>query len=237
MQGAHRQVQTCHQGWNEDVMEDVPQHTGGTRSRLPWHFTSRNHGVHHVPPGTGDRLDRRDRTRRGDPFWEKPAPERDRCLGVMYHMSWRIRATWTGHRSTLRRGALFIESGCFGCHEIKGYTDLPADRARTREDSNIKTDPQWIFRWVRNPKGVQTRTPGCRTSASRTIRPKRSRVPRRCFRHALPLRSHTGHTPGGERRKGERTCGIRRVPGLPFDRGGRRRSGSFAAAAMIWPPS
>jgi len=84
----HRQCQTCHQGWNEDVMEDVPQPY--RRHPLPALLALHKPeimGCTTCHRGQGTALTAATAHGEGDPFWRKPAPERDRCLGVMYHMS------------------------------------------------------------------------------------------------------------------------------------------------------
>ncbi len=58
-----------------------------------------------------------------------------------------------------------FEAGCFGCHEIKGYMDVPKIGPEINK-MTAKTKPEWIFRWVRNPKDYNphTRMPNFRFS-------------------------------------------------------------------------
>jgi cbb3-type cytochrome oxidase cytochrome c subunit len=50
-----------------------------------------------------------------------------------------------------------VESGCHGCHEIQGYTDI----ARIGPELNRigdKNSPEWVYRWLRNPKEYNQHT-------------------------------------------------------------------------------
>ena len=60
---------------------------------------------------------------------------------------------------------LMIENGCYGCHEIKGYTDLPKIGPQLANIS-LKTTPTWIYNWVKNPKeyNPHTRMPNFKLS-------------------------------------------------------------------------
>ncbi|HLX13034.1 MAG TPA: cytochrome c, partial [Bacteroidota bacterium] len=49
------------------------------------------------------------------------------------------------------------ESGCFGCHEIKGFNDLNKIGPEISQ-VGAKTSSDWIFRWVRNPKDYNPHT-------------------------------------------------------------------------------
>jgi len=59
---------------------------------------------------------------------------------------------------SLNHGVALIErSGCFGCHKIRGFADLrrtgpPLSRVTS------KTTPEWIGRWVKNPKAFRPST-------------------------------------------------------------------------------
>jgi cbb3-type cytochrome oxidase cytochrome c subunit len=58
----------------------------------------------------------------------------------------------------LDRGIALVErSGCFGCHKIRGFTDLrkigpPLVRITS------KTNPEWLARWIKNPKAFRPST-------------------------------------------------------------------------------
>jgi len=157
--------QTCHLGWNEDVMEDAPQPF--KKHPLPALLALHKPEVMGCTPchrGQGPALTAADAHGEGDPYWENPL-----LKGIDV---WASCTTCHENQSHLDGAPVYsaarrtiIESGCFGCHEIKGYTDLqrigPELGAVAR-----KTDPQWIFRWVRNPKDYNphTRMPNFRFS-------------------------------------------------------------------------
>ncbi len=51
----------------------------------------------------------------------------------------------------------FLESGCFGCHEITGYANLPKIGPQLNS-LPAKVKPDWVYRWVRNPKDYNPHT-------------------------------------------------------------------------------
>jgi mono/diheme cytochrome c family protein len=52
---------------------------------------------------------------------------------------------------------MLSESGCFGCHEIKGFLDVPKIGPEINNMA-AKTKPEWLFRWIRNPKDYNPHT-------------------------------------------------------------------------------
>ncbi len=58
----------------------------------------------------------------------------------------------------LNHGVALVErSGCFGCHKMRGFTDLrrigpPLGRITS------KTSPEWMARWIKNPKSFRPST-------------------------------------------------------------------------------
>jgi cytochrome c2 len=157
--------QTCHQGWNEDVMEDAP--LPYRKHPLPALLALHKPEVMGCTPchrGQGTALTAATAHGEGDPFWENPL-----LKGIDV---WASCTTCHENQSHLDGAPVYssarrtvIESGCFGCHEIKGYTDLGRIGPELGRIA-YKTDPQWIFRWVRNPKeyNPHTRMPNFRFS-------------------------------------------------------------------------
>jgi len=47
---------------------------------------------------------------------------------------------------------LFTDFGCYGCHSMPGYEDVPG-QAPSLLNVSKKVTPQWIFQWIKNPKG------------------------------------------------------------------------------------
>ena len=149
--------QTCHQGWNDDVMEGAPQPFA--RHPLPELLALHNPESFGCTPchrGQGPALTASMAHGDGDQYWENPL-----LRGKEVYASCNA---CHGNESDLKYAPEFtkskrtmIESGCFGCHEIKGYTDLPKigpELARV----GWKTTPEWIFRWVKNPKDYNPHT-------------------------------------------------------------------------------
>jgi mono/diheme cytochrome c family protein len=149
--------QTCHQGWNEDVMEDAPQPF--TKHPLPGLLALHKPEVMGCTPchrGQGPALTAATAHGEGDEYWENPM-----LKGVNVWASCTTCHESQSHLdgapvySSARR--LVIESGCFGCHEIKGYTDMQRIGPELGRIAH-KTNPDWIYRWVKNPKEYNSHT-------------------------------------------------------------------------------
>lgn len=52
---------------------------------------------------------------------------------------------------------LFEELGCHGCHKVRGFEDLPKVGPDLRQIAS-KTTPDWIYRWVGDPKAFRPTT-------------------------------------------------------------------------------
>jgi mono/diheme cytochrome c family protein len=149
--------QTCHQGWNEEVMEDAPEPF--KRHPLPELLASHKPETMGCTPchrGQGAALTAGFAHGESDHHWENPLLKGNEvwascneCHESQSHLD--------GAPVFSAAKRIMIESGCFGCHEIKGYTEMPKigpELARV----NAKTSPEWIFRWVRNPRDYNPRT-------------------------------------------------------------------------------
>lgn len=55
---------------------------------------------------------------------------------------------------------LFTDFGCYGCHQMPGYEDLPT-QAPSLLNISKKVTPEWMFQWIKNPRGWEhgTRMP------------------------------------------------------------------------------
>ena len=55
---------------------------------------------------------------------------------------------------------LFTELGCYRCHETKGFKDLEQKERTGPALNNIafSTQPEWLIRWIQNPKQVRPDT-------------------------------------------------------------------------------
>jgi len=157
--------QTCHLGWNEEVMEDAPEpfRKHPLPELLAVHKPEKL-GCTPCHRGQGPALTAGLAHGGDDPHWENPILRGDdvwascnECHENQSHLD--------GAPVFSSAKRLMIESGCFGCHEIKGYTDLPKigpDLSRI----SAKTSPAWVFRWLRNPReyNPHTRMPNFRFS-------------------------------------------------------------------------
>ncbi len=149
--------QTCHLGWNEDVMDSAPPpFTKHPDPALLALHKPEVMGCTTCHRGQGPALTAATAHGEGDPFWENPM-----LKGIDVWASCTTCHENESHLdgapvySSARR--LVIESGCFGCHEIKGYTDLQRIGPELGRIAQ-KTNPGWIFRWVRNPKDYNPHT-------------------------------------------------------------------------------
>lgn len=157
--------QTCHMGWKEEVMDSVAQPF--TRHPLPELMKIHNpevFGCTGCHRGQGPALTAGGAHGDGDKYWEWPVLKGKEvyasCNGCHENES------YIKYAGTLNKGKqMLAESGCFGCHEIKGFLDV-AKIGPDLNQLNAKARPEWIFRWVRNPKDYNphTRMPNFRFS-------------------------------------------------------------------------
>jgi mono/diheme cytochrome c family protein len=47
---------------------------------------------------------------------------------------------------------LFTDFGCYGCHSMPGYEEMPG-QAPSLVNVSKKVTPEWMFQWIKNPKG------------------------------------------------------------------------------------
>lgn len=149
--------QTCHLGWNEDVMEGVERPFA--KHPLPELLAKHNPESFGCTPchrGQGPALTAGFAHGEDDHYWETPI-----LKGVDVYATCN---SCHSNESVLKNASPFtkakqilIESGCFGCHEIKGYTDIPKIGPMLNSLTS-KTRPEWIFRWVKNPKDYNPHT-------------------------------------------------------------------------------
>jgi cytochrome c2 len=149
--------QTCHLGWNEEVMEDAPQpFTKHPPTEL---LTTHNPEVFGCTPchrGQGPALTAGFAHGDEDHYWENPLLKGKNV--------WASCNECHENQSSLKHAPeftkakqLMIESGCHGCHEIAGYTDLAKIGPELNRIGH-KTTPEWVFRWVKNPKDYNPHT-------------------------------------------------------------------------------
>ncbi len=111
----------------------------------------------HMPDGEEQKKDWEHRYRwERDHYWDTPMLARSRteagCLKC--HQG----VVSVPEAPVLNHGVALVErSGCFGCHKMRGFTDLrrigpPLGRV------TAKTSPEWMARWIKNPKSFRPST-------------------------------------------------------------------------------
>jgi mono/diheme cytochrome c family protein len=159
--------QTCHLGWNEETMLEAPQPY--TQHPMPELLAKHNPEVYGCTPchrGQGAALTAGFAHGDEDHYWENPL-----LKGVDVYASCNEchenQSVLDSAPVFTRAKRLMIESGCHGCHEIRGYTDLPKIGPELGR-VGYKTSPEWVFHWVKNPKDYNphTRMPDFRFSSA-----------------------------------------------------------------------
>jgi len=157
--------QTCHMGWKEDVMADAPQPYA--EHPLPELLKIHNPEVFGCTPchhGQGAALTAGTAHGDADKFWEWPLLRGKEVYASCN--SCHANESYVNYADRLNKAKqMLVESGCFGCHEIKGFLDLQKIGPELNQ-LNAKAKADWIFRWVRNPKDYNphTRMPNFRFS-------------------------------------------------------------------------
>jgi cytochrome c2 len=155
--------QTCHLGWNEDVMDDAPQPF--RKHPVPELVALHNPEVYGCTPchrGQGPALTAGMAHGNDDHYWENPLLK-GKDVWASCNECHENQSSLNFAREFTHAKRLMIESGCHGCHEVKGYTDLPKIGPELGRVGN-KTTPDWVFRWVKNPHeyNAHTRMPNFR---------------------------------------------------------------------------
>lgn len=149
--------QTCHLGWNEDVMEDAPQPF--TKHPLPELLAAHKPEVYGCTPchrGQGAALTAGMAHGEDDHYWENPLL-RGKDVWAACNECHENESVLAYAPEFSKAKRLMMEAGCHGCHEIKGYTDLPKIGPQLNHLA-FKTSPTWVYRWVKNPKDYNPHT-------------------------------------------------------------------------------
>jgi mono/diheme cytochrome c family protein len=149
--------QTCHLGWNEEVMEDAPQPY--KKHPLTDLLAIHNPEIYGCTPchrGQGAALTAGMAHGDEDHYWENPLLK-GKDVWAACNECHENQSVLNNAPEFARAKRLMIESGCHGCHEVKGYTDLPKIGPELSR-VGYKTSPEWLYRWVKNPKDYNSHT-------------------------------------------------------------------------------
>lgn len=149
--------QTCHLGWKDEMMAEAPQpFTSHPVPELLKIHQPQTFGCTPCHNGQGPALTAGLAHGDADHYWEWPLLKGKEvyascagCHSNELHLP--------GAEQFNKGRQILSESGCFGCHEIKGFLDQPKIGPELNQLTS-KTSPEWIFRWVRNPKDFNPHT-------------------------------------------------------------------------------
>lgn len=156
---------TCHIGYNDPLFADAPQPftTHPVPELLAIHDPEK-FGCTSCHRGQGPALTKGDAHGDADPFWEFPILRgKDVYAGCNSCHASNVIVKFAPQLTKAKQ--LLMETGCYACHDIKNYANLP----KIGPDLNnltAKVKPEWIYRWVKNPKAYNphTRMPDSRLS-------------------------------------------------------------------------
>jgi mono/diheme cytochrome c family protein len=99
-----------------------------------------------------------DAAHRGEAHWPKPllpaAYQRAACAHCH-----EVTHGLAGAELASRGADLFMEKGCYGCHDVKGIRDLPKFAPPlTSLKSKLKDPAAWVYAWVKDPSEVSEAT-------------------------------------------------------------------------------
>ena len=156
---------TCHVGYNDPIFADAlePFKTHPMPELLSLHNPEK-FGCTPCHRGQGPALTKGDAHGDADPYWEFPILKgKDVYAGCNSCHASEVVVKFAPRLTRAKQ--LLMESGCFACHDIKNYTDLPKI-GPDLNDLTVKARPEWVYRWVKNPKEYtpNTRMPNFRLS-------------------------------------------------------------------------
>ncbi len=149
--------QTCHLGVQNELYKEAAQpfKTHPIPELLAIHPPER-FGCTPCHRGQGPALTSGDAHGDTDPYWEWPI-----LRGVDVYAgcnSCHFNEVLTKYARPINKARMLLtESGCYGCHDIKGFNDLP--RIGPELNSLIaKVNPQWLFTWIKDPESYNRHT-------------------------------------------------------------------------------
>ena len=149
--------QTCHLGWNDTTMTDAPEpYTNHSVPELLKIHNPETFGCTPCHRGQGPALTEGLAHGEADRYWEWPLLKGKEvytsCNGCHTNQSF---LKYGDRFNTAKQ--MLEEAGCFGCHEIKVFNDI-AKIGPELNRLSVKITPDWLVRWVRNPKDYNSHT-------------------------------------------------------------------------------
>ena len=157
--------QTCHLGYGDKSMSDAPQpFTTHSNPELLKIHNPEKFGCTPCHRGQGHALTAGNAHGETDHYWETPVL-RGKDVYASCNTCHSMRQALKGAPYFSKAKQTVLESGCYGCHEINGFSNLPKIGPQLNT-LPAKVKPEWVYRWVRNPKeyNPHTRMPNFRLS-------------------------------------------------------------------------
>jgi mono/diheme cytochrome c family protein len=143
--------QTCHTGWKDETMEEAPQpFKKHPLAELLKIHDPETFGCTPCHRGQGTALTAGFAHGNDDHYWEWPLLKGEEVYASCNSCHQNQLYLKDGGRLNKAKQML-LESGCFGCHEIKGFLDAPKIGPEINNLA-VKVESDWLFRWIRNPK-------------------------------------------------------------------------------------
>ncbi len=157
IKGRVDRCQTCHLGWKDSTMADAPEPF--KKHPLPELLKIHNPETFGCTPchrGQGPALTAGLAHGDKDEDWPMPILRGDDIYATC-NSCHSTESVLSYAKPFTRAKQLVAESGCFGCHEINGFSDL-AKIGPTLNSLPAKVKPEWIYQWVKNPKEYNSHT-------------------------------------------------------------------------------
>ncbi len=149
--------QTCHLGSGEPLMADAPQPF--TTHPLPELLKIHNpekFGCTTCHRGQGNALTTGYAHGDEDHYWETPLLKKTDVYASCNSCHANQNALKSAPYFTKAKQVM-LEVGCYACHQIDGYENLPPIGPELKNVS-AKVKPEWVYNWILNPKAYNPNT-------------------------------------------------------------------------------
>ncbi len=149
--------QTCHLGSREPLMADAPQPF--TTHPLPELLKIHNpekFGCTTCHRGQGNALTTGYAHGDEDHYWETPLLKKTDVYASCNSCHANQNALKSAPYFTKAKQVM-LEVGCYACHQIDGYENLPPIGPELKNVSS-KVKPEWVYNWILNPKAYNPNT-------------------------------------------------------------------------------